>query len=169
LKWPEEPTLESLGFDELRFQSIEVDRARGLLEGSAAFLDPWIGWLRRNREAAAPIPVGVLVPPDEFQVEDGVWDLLMNGGVARDSDRALTQSWLAERLTHEGMESVDLLPMRLAAPPLADGRRHLDHLRDTHFSARGNAVAAEAFVRLVSRFDLHRVESRRPYGRDRIA
>jgi hypothetical protein len=32
---------------------------------------------------------------------------------------------------------------------MADGRRHLNHLQDTHFNARGNQVAGEALARFV--------------------
>ena len=36
-----------------------------------------------------------------------------------------------------------------AVPKEADGRRHLYHLRDTHWNARGNELAGEALAKFV--------------------
>jgi hypothetical protein len=44
---------------------------------------------------------------------------------------------------------LDLPPPLRAVPPLADGRRHLYHLRDTHFNARGNRAAGWALAEFV--------------------
>ena len=33
-----------------------------------------------------------------------------------------------------------------AQPPMADGHRHLYHIRDTHFNARGNRIVGEALA-----------------------
>ncbi|MGB3969125.1 MAG: hypothetical protein WBO45_20490, partial [Planctomycetota bacterium] len=46
----------------------------------------------------------------------------------------------------QGIPCLDLLPVLLAVPPLADGNRHLYLRNDTHWNARGNAVAARALA-----------------------
>jgi hypothetical protein len=38
----------------------------------------------------------------------------------------------------------------LAEPPLEDGNRHLYHLRDTHWNARGNRLAGEALAEFLA-------------------
>ena len=53
---------------------------------------------------------------------------------------------IGDWLSRQGIPTVDLLPPLLAVEPLADGRRHLFHLRDTHFNARGNDVAGKALA-----------------------
>jgi hypothetical protein len=61
-------------------------------------------------------------------------------------ERDLPQRVLAEWLSEQGIPYLDLLPILRAVPPLPDGRRHLYHLRDTHFNARGNDVAGRALA-----------------------
>ncbi len=151
LPWLADPLLERPSFSEERFSYIEAERARWLLTGDEGRYEPALEWLARLREAAAPIPLACLLIPDEFQVEDAVWESVCASGLARDVDRELPQRRLREHLTREGVEFVDLLPALRAAPPLADGRLHVYHLRDTHFNARGNEIAARGLVELVQR------------------
>jgi hypothetical protein len=86
-----------------------------------------------------------MIIPDEFQVEDELWERVSERAgrpLERDRPQALLQAWLAE----EQIPHLDLLPILRAAPPLADGRRHLYHARDTHWNARGNRIAAQALA-----------------------
>ena len=80
--------------------------------------------------------------PDEFQVEDGLWDEVV-ASVGSRLDRDQPQDRIRAFLRQEGLPSLDLLPILRAVPPLADGQRHLYHLQDTHFNVRGNQVAGE--------------------------
>jgi hypothetical protein len=52
-------------------------------------------------------------------------------------------------MKERGIAALDLLPRLRAQEPLPDGRRHLYHLRDTHFNARGNEAAGAALAELV--------------------
>jgi hypothetical protein len=87
-----------------------------------------------------------VVIPDELQVEDPVWrqmtELLPNVPLERD----MPQCELALVFEAIGADFLDLLPVMLAVEPLPDGLRHLYHLRDTHFNARGSRVAGEALA-----------------------
>lgn len=122
-----------------------ADRGRGV------DCEPLFEWLARMREAAAPIPVACLLIPDEFQVEDALWESLTASGLAPQRERDFPQRWIGARLEREGLPYEDLLAPLRAAPPLADGRRRLYHLRDTHFNARGNEIAARGLAALVRR------------------
>jgi hypothetical protein len=48
-----------------------------------------------------------------------------------------------------GIPVFDLLPVMRAVEPLADGKRHLYHLTDTHWNVRGNAVAGAELAKFV--------------------
>ena len=63
----------------------------------------------------------------------------------RDQPQERIRTWLGAR----GVPSLDLLPILRAQPALADGSRHLYHLRDTHWNARGNRVAGVALARFL--------------------
>jgi len=94
----------------------------------------------------------VMLIPDEFQVEDTIWELARAGVDGERFDRDRPQRVLTAWLAEQGIPCLDLLPALLRVPPLADGRRHLYHLRDTHFNARGNAVAGEQLASLLRRW-----------------
>jgi hypothetical protein len=98
--------------------------------------------------ACARCAFGVLLIPDEFQVEDELWSAITrSAGVPLDRD--LATRLLGEWLSAEGIPFVDLLPALRGVPPLDDGRQHVYHRGDTHFNARGNAVAGEGLAQLV--------------------
>jgi hypothetical protein len=80
--------------------------------------------------------------PDEFQVEDALWDEVV-ASTGRRLNRNQPQERITAFLRQEGIPSLDLLPALRAVPPMADGQRHLYHLQDTHFNVRGNQVAGE--------------------------
>jgi len=94
------------------------------------------------KAAAGNIPILFMLIPDEFQVEDALWN-----EVAASIQRPLTRDQPQERITaflrQEGIPSLDLLPALRAIPRQADGNRHLYHPQDTHFNGRGNQVAGE--------------------------
>jgi hypothetical protein len=147
-----DPLLERAPQSRERFLYIEFNRARWLAADMAERAAPTLAWLERIRDAAAPIPVACLLIPDEFQVEDAVWNEVLAEGLPAHLDRDAPQRFLGPELRRRGFEYVDLLPALRAVPPMDDGRRHLYHLRDTHFNARGNAVAARGLVEIARRF-----------------
>ena len=82
----------------------------------------------------------------DSQVEDGLWERIQAADGARlerDRPQHLLGAWLQEN----GIPFLDLLDDLRAVSPDEEGRRHLYHLRDTHFNARGNLVAGQALAR----------------------
>ena len=94
------------------------------------------------RKAAAETPVLIMLIPDQFQVDDQLWQAL---GM-QDRDRDQPQKRIIAWLQAEGIPYLDLLEVLRAVPVMADGQRHLYHLRDTHFNARGNSVTGKALA-----------------------
>jgi hypothetical protein len=154
--WLSDPFLEPPTFDELRFRYIECERARKLLANANGQLEHLGDWVVRIRAALGTTPLAVMLIPDEFQVDDELWRELLASGLPADAERDRPQRELSARLAREGIEHLDLLPALRAVEPLRDGRPHVYHLRDTHFNARGNRVAARGLEELVRRFDLRR-------------
>ncbi len=99
----------------------------------------------RMRAECGARPFGVLLIPDEFQVEDALWAELELEGLERDRPQRL----LAAELGRRGIPVLDLLPVLRGTAALGDGRRHVYHLRDTHWNARGNRAAGEALAGFV--------------------
>lgn len=141
-----DPALEIASFSTEQFQSIERTRARlvSRSEPSTCY-EQLFEVLTEIHAACAGTPLLVLLIPDEFQVEDEVWERVVGSEAAR-FDRHMPQRVIGDWLRGQGIPTVDLLPPLLAIEPLADGRRHLYHLRDTHFNARGNDVAGKALA-----------------------
>ena len=151
LPWLADPLREPAALSTNRFDYVEYTRAEITLperedEYAAAF-----SYLERIREAALPAPLAVLVLPDEFQVEDDVWRAVLAQGLPASAERDLPQQLIGKRLEKRSIPYVDLLPLLRAVPPLEDGRRHVYHLRDTHFNARGNRIAGRALAELIER------------------
>ncbi len=146
--WVLDPSLEEPTLDEEVFLELETARALTLCAQEPPGIEVVWRSLEAARAAAGDVPVRVLLIPDEFQVDDRLWDeVRRRAGVALERDRA--QRRLAAGLRERGFEFVDLLPRLRAEPPLDDGRPHLYHRNDTHFNARGNRVAAEGVAELL--------------------
>jgi hypothetical protein len=143
--WLDEPLLEPPSLSAEAFLRLELERARRLDAADPAVLDELIAILREARDLVAPRPFAVLLIPDEFQVEDELWQALL-AAAGRELERDALQQRLLPRLAAEGIPALDLLPILRAVAPLPDGRRHLYHARDTHWNARGNRVAGEALA-----------------------
>jgi len=127
------------------FLSIERTRANFVCNAKEEQLLRAVQVLERMHQECNGRPMGVVLIPDEFQVEDGLWTELALTGLER--DRA--QHLLVRELGRLGIPVLDLLPDFRAVAPLADGKRHLYHLQDTHWNTRGNAVAGEALTGFV--------------------
>jgi hypothetical protein len=146
--WLADPLLEQPTFSEQAFRRIEGERAEAIARADRPAEYTLYPWLDALAGAAGAVPLVFLLIPDEFQVEDLVWeDVLADARVALDRERP--QRELGEFFARRGLRWVDLLPELRAVQPLADGRRHVYHLRDTHFNARGNQVAARALLPVV--------------------
>lgn len=149
--WLDDPLLEPPAFTPQAYLAMEVDRARRLAEAPARGLyRSTFAALAAIHEACGATPFGVVLIPDEFQVEDELWSEVETAAaltMARDEPQRIVAQWLEQ----QGIPFVDLLPELRALPPLADGRRHAYHLRDAHFNRRGNAVAGRMLATLVRR------------------
>ena len=144
--WLNDPSLEKGTLSEEAFLRLETERARAVCLADPVSLSTAFESLLAMRDACGTTPFGVLLIPDEFQVEDGLWERIQAADGARferDRPQRLLGTWLQEN----GIPFLDLLGDLRAVPPDEEGRRHLYHLRDTHFNARGNLVAGQALAR----------------------
>jgi hypothetical protein len=144
--WVLDPMLEVPTFSAEAFLKIERQRVLDTTAPSEAY--PAFPWLERLVRAAGTVPLLFLLIPDEFQVEDALWDELttaLGATPERDHPQRVVGRFCAER----GSATLDLLPALRAAEPLADGRLHVYALRDTHWNARGNAIAGRELARAV--------------------
>lgn len=143
--WLEDPTREPPSYSEEEFLQIECANASAILGKEAREYRDSLGYVERMKDAAGAAPLLVVLIPDEFQVEDALWDEVAArlGNPDRDSPQRVLGEWLREK----GIAYLDLLPDLRAVSPLADGKRHLYHAKDTHFNLRGNQVAGKALAR----------------------
>ncbi len=146
-----DPLLEKGSFSEEAFLAIERGRVRQVCGTETETFDLLFEALRRMRKEARDVPFGVLLIPDEFQVEESVWRSVLDAEGREDFERdratRLVSAWLAK----EGIPFEDLLPRLRALPVGANGRRNAYHLRDTHFNPLGNRVAGSGLADLVER------------------
>jgi hypothetical protein len=144
--WLADPRLEEPSMRRRRYVEVERLRLRDLMNLSVQEFERRCRVLQRMRDLAAPVPVLFLLIPDEFQVEDGVWDVVSRRAKASPEDRDRPQRILTAWLDSRGLPYLDLLPVFRSVPPLEDGRRHLYHHWNTHFNARGNREAGRALA-----------------------
>lgn len=133
----EKPTFSAEEF--LRIQASRVlvcDLDRPAYAALEAILD-------RMRVAVGRVPLAILLIPDEFQIEDALWETVtaLHPGVR--FDRFLPQRRLRAYCEAHGIDLVDTTEALLAVSPDDLGRRRLYHLRDTHWNARGSAIAGQ--------------------------
>lgn len=149
MPWLEDPLLEQPGYSEERFLAIEVERATALCRPGVTDFGPAFEVLEELIVAAGDTPLAFVLIPDEFQVEEPLWEAVLAEIPERPLERFhpqdVVQRWLEER----GIPTLDLLPILRDQEPLEDGRRHLYHFRDTHFNARGSRVVGEALAGFV--------------------
>lgn len=150
--WYDDPLIEPPTLDLQSYLTIERRRAAQLCvdqprNGFALRLER----LEAMRRAARGVPLAVMIIPDVFQVDDRLWSEVAPPGATREKRMrsiAITRRWLADH----GFPYLDLLPVLRGARPLADGELHLYKLTDTHFNARGNAIAGRALAGFLKRW-----------------
>lgn len=147
--WLDDPLLEPPRFSEAKFSEIELLRARYIAVADAQEFAFPLEDLGRIRDASRGTRLLFMLIPDEFQVEDPLWNEILSNLSGHIPDRDRPQRFVTDWLRANGIPFLDLLPVLRAVPPLADGKRHLYHLRDTHFNSRGNAIAGEALGRML--------------------
>jgi hypothetical protein len=144
--WLDDPNQEPGTMSEDDFLRIEVQRAIGNSDPGGRRWEELVSQLRAMRELVGERPFGILLIPDEYMVEDSLWEQVC-ARAGTDLQRDALRSRLVEWLSVEGIAHLDLLPVLRSVPPSqAGGSRHLYLLRDTHWNARGNAVAGAALA-----------------------
>ena len=147
--WLDDPTLEVAVTTEQRYLDLEINRAFLACRLDAAPPTPVFAALRAIRKLCGSRPMMVLVLPDEFQVEDELWSAIMTSMKRMGSpalDRERPQKLLAPFFEEEGIPYLDVRPLLRAAPPLADGKRHVYAMRDSHVNRRGNEIVGKALA-----------------------
>ena len=144
--WVDDPALEEPSLSEQVYLELETSRALVACAAAPPGLELLRGALGEARRAAGEVPLAVLLIPDEFQVEDPLWDEIVARVGSRTLERDRAQRTIGACLDELGIPYLDLLPALRAVEPGADGRRHLYHARDTHLNARGNRVVAGALA-----------------------
>jgi hypothetical protein len=147
--WLADPMKESPSFSQHIFTQMEVQRAESVCSSMSPAFTLFEDFMSRIHRSAGKTPVAVMLIPDEFQVEDAVWQSVLEKSSAPDLDRDRPQKALLPWFEHEGIPCLDLLPVLRAVPPMPDGKRHVYHLRDSHFNARGNRATGEALSEFV--------------------
>lgn len=149
IPWLFDPTLEPGIFSEEKFLEIERQRARYNSNSKIQRFEVLFGLIRQMREAAGKTPFGVMLIPDEYQVEDGLWQAILDAEGRPKWERQRPSRVIRTWLQQERIPHVDLLPRLRALPVDERGKRNAYLLRDTHFNVLGNQVAAEGLAELV--------------------
>ena len=84
----------------------------------------------------------LVVIPDEFQVNDGLYKSMMTQVNPQSYDRFLPQNRIGKFCRENNIEMLDLLPILRQA----EKDDHTYHLRDSHWNRRGNEVAGLAIA-----------------------
>jgi hypothetical protein len=150
----DDPALEPPYFTKQAFLRVEEQRALITVAGmfyveeqyreALLALDAW------HEELGSRLLIVVI--PDEFQVNDGLWNAaretaarswgLAPSAFQRDLPQRRIGRWAAQR----GVRVLDLLPALRGAE--RESRTY--HLRDTHWNAHGNRVAAHELARALA-------------------
>ena len=85
----------------------------------------------------------IVVLPDEFQVNDSLWQRI--GGDSPALLRDLPQRRIRAYCERYEIDCLDLLPVLRSA----EAQGHTYHLRDTHWNARGNREAGLALAHAI--------------------
>ena len=160
--WLTDPFLEKEGFTKDVHVDIELRNAQSVClddEATASSYQQLFTTIAAMDQVAdsARVRLALVLIPGEFQVDDTLWNAIMQKSkqpMDRDRPQRLIRNWMAPR----GRPVLDLLPILRAVPPLKDGHAHLYHLQETHFNARGNAVAGRALAHFADSL----LSSRRP-------
>jgi hypothetical protein len=151
--WLDDPSKEIQTASIESYRELEARRARDIAGPDASKYDrDFFVALDEIVRAAGRTRLAFMLIPDEFQVDDDVWAQVGRDspGVTFDRDRA--QRVIGEWARARGLPCLDLLPALRAAAPWTDGKKHLYHLRDSHFNARGNQVAGQALAEFLRPF-----------------
>jgi hypothetical protein len=143
------PLIEAPSLAERAYLDLETGNAQVICLPQEGLYERFFGWIEQLEQAAGDTPIKFVLIPDEFQVDDDVWNMILQRS-DKALDRDLPQRKIVEWLEARDLPVLDLLPLlRSVEPMAADGRRHLYHARNLHFNARGNEIAGQALARFV--------------------
>jgi hypothetical protein len=148
--WVLDPMLEKRTHTEEGYLEIEARRAKEACRLRPSGMTKLHEILLEMRRTIGADRLCVMIIPDEYQIEDELWEKVVAEVGDPALDRYRVQSLILPWLAEQGIPCLDLTPRMLAEPPLEDGNRHLYHLRDTHWNARGNRIAGEALAEFLA-------------------
>lgn len=146
--WVLDPLLEKPTYSQDHFEDVECRRAVEACSETWVDYPRVFGYLADMVAAAGDTPVVFTLIPDEFQTNDELWELVSSATeipLDRERPQRVLTTWCRER----GIAVLDYLPLLRAAPPLEDGKKHLYHLRDTHWNSRGHGIAGRELARFL--------------------
>ncbi len=147
MPWLEDPMLENPTMSPEQFHRIEAERASHIHNGNRnGSYEKLYSVLDEILATAGTVRTVFMLIPDQFQVDEEVWHEVLQRTRGVQLDRDQPQKQVAAWLRARGVPFLDLLPILRAVPTASDGRRHLYHLRDTHFNAHGNRIAGKALA-----------------------
>ena len=148
--WLVDPMLEWGAFSDETYRLIEADRLHILQDFEERRFAQAFEQIVAMRDAARPVPLAVVLLPDEFQVDDAVWNQARADLGREDFERDRAQRILTRLCAEADIPVLDVLAPLRAAEPLADGKLHVYRLRDTHLNARGNAIVGRELARFTA-------------------
>lgn len=145
--WLADSTLEQPSFP-LPGVYLHIESERAVQNCDPATADPTalFATLREMRRLAGDVPFVVHLLPDDFQVDDELWQDILDHTGRHDLIRDLPQQLIVPWLEEAGIPHLDLLPIFREQCGRQHGDRHCYHRWDSHFNARGNRVAGEAMA-----------------------
>lgn len=149
MPWLFDPAIEVPTYSEAEFLRIESARVEQACRPGAAGWPPLLRLLDQLPAAAGGLPVAVLLLPDEFQVDDGLWQRLQAAARRPLPERDFPQRRLAEVLSARGVPCLDVLPALRAA---ASAGQRVYLRQDTHLNLRGNEVVGEELGAFLARW-----------------
>ncbi|MBM3986104.1 MAG: hypothetical protein FJ296_10535 [Planctomycetes bacterium] len=141
MPWLFDPALETPQYAEEEFLDIERTRVLQACLPDAPGWAPFERLLDELLAAAGEAPVAVLLLPDQFQVEDALWEQVRGAAGGRAPVRDLPQRRIGDLLAARGVPCLDVLPALRAA---AAGGESLYLRQDTHLNLRGNELVGRA-------------------------
>jgi hypothetical protein len=148
--WLINPLLEKPWMEEKAFLELETERAiNSCMIGQSSY--QWLRpLLKEVKKSAGDIPVFALVIPDEFQVEDSLWEQVKVGIPDWVKYRRFyPQERIHAELKDLGIPFVDCLKALRRGPRYKDGKTHYYLNRNTHLNTRGNRVVGKLLSKLL--------------------
>lgn len=142
------PLVESPSLAAEAYYLLETTQAESICLPQAELYERFFDSIVEIVRTAGTVPLKFVLIPDEFQVEDDVWEEVLRRS-GKPLDRDLPQHMIVEWFEARGLDVLDLLPFLRSVEPMQDGQRHVFHARNLHFNARGNAIAGQSLANLI--------------------